>query len=391
MNIDLKLGLVCINTILRNNKPPVFCSRTCIRSTFSVEKAKTLALQNVKDISKLILWNEKHNIKCLRLSSEIFPHFTDLQTTSYDIDFAREELKSAGDLAKRLGHRIVMHPAQFNQVGAKEESVLQSTIKDLTHHSDILDAMGMDNSSVIIVHGGGIYNDRTTTIDRWIKQFSMLPDNVKRRLVIENCEKCYNTEHVLYIANMCRIPVVFDFHHYDCWDKIINNKSIKSIKSKNSINSQESIINLFPHIINTWKKRSHYNVSLGDISSDSENYNPRLLMHLSEQDPTKNIGAHSDYIETIPDILFDLMLQYNVAIDLEIEAKMKEQAILKLYQKYNKIYPHIFPYDIVHINSHINHSKNENSKNDSIDSNPIITNPIRIPIKLRKLNIIKII
>lgn len=57
-------------------------------------------------------------------------------------------------------------------------------------------------------------------------------------------------------------------------------------------------------------------------------------MHLSEQDPTRQMGAHSQYVESIPSELLTTILKYDVDIDLEIEAKMKEQAIFKLYDKY---------------------------------------------------------
>ena len=45
--------------------------------------------------------------------------------------------------------------------------------------------MGIDDNGVLIVHGGGTYGDRENTTNRWINQFHMLPDNVKRRLVID--------------------------------------------------------------------------------------------------------------------------------------------------------------------------------------------------------------
>ncbi len=41
----IELGLCCINTVLRKQK--IYCSRTCIRRTFTVKKAKELALQNI--------------------------------------------------------------------------------------------------------------------------------------------------------------------------------------------------------------------------------------------------------------------------------------------------------------------------------------------------------
>jgi UV DNA damage repair endonuclease len=63
----------------------------------------------------------------------------------------------------------------------------------------------------------------------------------------------------------------------------------------------------------------------------------RVLMHLSEHDPTKQMGAHSDYIEHLPSELFETMIRYDLDIDLEIEAKQKEQAIFHLYDIYQFI------------------------------------------------------
>ena len=303
----LSLGLCCINTELRNQKIPIYCSRTCIRKNFSVEKAKELALSNVKDISKLIEWNKEHNIRCLRLSSDMFPHFTDKETEKYTIDFTQDELKKAGDLANELKHRIVMHPGQYNQVGAKDKNVFYKTLEDLSHHADILDSMNIDNNGVLIVHGGGTYGDKENTIRRWIEQFDELPRNVKNRLVIENCERQYSTRDCLNISEEIKIPVVFDFHHYNCYSQIYND-----------IN-QEPIIDLLPEIIDTWKERT-------------------VLMHISEQGNGK-IGHHSDYIEKLPrEILTILKNNPTLHIDLEVEAKMKEQAIFKLYKKYNKLF-----------------------------------------------------
>ena len=99
-------------------KPSIFNSRSCTRRTFTVEKAKKLALQNVLDLIPMIEYNQQHNIRCFRLSSDIFPRFTDPEVESYTIDFAREELKKAGDLAKLYGMRLLMHPAQWNQIHA---------------------------------------------------------------------------------------------------------------------------------------------------------------------------------------------------------------------------------------------------------------------------------
>lgn len=305
----LRLGLCCINTILRTQKPPIFCSRTCSRKNFTIEIAKKKALQNIEDIIKLIEWNEQNNIRCFRLSSDIFPHFVDDQTQAYSIDFAKPLLLQVGQIAKKYGHRILMHPGQYHQVGAQNPEIFEKTKISLAHHAEILDCMGIDDNGVLIVHGGGVYESKENTKKRWIEQFHLLPSNVKKRLVIENCERSYSTEDCLEISQKCGIPVVFDFHHYYCWSLIHGH------------GTQKSITELIPDLIKSWGIR-------------------RVLMHISEQAPGKKIGAHSDYVEKLPKELFDAIFQYNIAIDLEIEAKMKEQAILLLYYKYPTLIPH---------------------------------------------------
>lgn len=297
----LRLGLCCLNTVLREQK--IFCSRTCTRATFTVQRAQEKALLNLRDLITMIEWNQSHDISCFRISSDLFPHFTDTETPSYTIDFARDLLKQAGALVKQYGHRIIMHPGQFNQVGAINPLVFQKTIADLKHHAEILDAMGLDHNAVMIVHGGGVYGSKTQTIQRWVEQFKLLPENVRHRLVIENCERNYNADDCLQISRLCGIPVVFDFHHYQCWK-----------------GPQRSIRDILPDIIETWQPRQQRVV----------------VMHVSDQDPNRRLGSHDDYVESIPEELLDLIITHEVDVDLEIEAKMKEQAIFRLYAKYRR-------------------------------------------------------
>ena len=311
------LGLCCINTELRERKKfPVFNSRTCIRKNFTVDKAKELALQNVRDLPETMTWNYDNNINCFRLSSDIFPHFTDTETEKYNIDFAEEDLIWAGGLARALNQRVLMHPGQYNQVGAQNKKIFEKTVEDLEHHANILDTMGIDKDGVLIVHGGGTYGDKENTKRRWIEQFDDLPTNVKNRLVLENCERQYSTRDCLDISEECRIPVVFDFHHYHCQNLIYQKKSPSKEKK------QEEIMDLIPEVIESWQNTDRN----------------RIIMHVSEQGSGR-IGHHSDYIEKIPDEIFTILDEFpSITIDLEVEAKMKEKAIMKLYEKYKGLF-----------------------------------------------------
>ena len=165
--------------------------------------------------------------------------------------------------------------------------------------------MEMDSSSILCIHGGGIYGDKESTMRRWIDQFSDLPPSVKRRIAIENCERAYSTEDCLEIAWDCKIPMIFDTHHDACY------------RSLHKEYQPEDVMDQLPLIIDTW-----------------ENNTP--LLHISEQRPGARIGAHSDFIETIPSYIIHT-LQEGVSLDIEVEAKMKEQAIFALYKKYPSI------------------------------------------------------
>ena len=294
----LQFGLCCINTQLR--KKNIFCSRTMNRSNFTVEKAQSLALQNIADAETMVHWNHKHGIHVFRLSSDIFPHFTDTEVESYSMDFADKALQQLGRVAREYKQRITMHPGQFNQVGATSSDVFEKTIRDLSHHAEILDRMGMDETSILCVHGGGTYGDKEATIRRWKDQFAELPASVRRRLCIEPCERQYSLEDALDIAYDCKIPVIFDTHHDACYRQLHPDYQPEDIEDQ------------LPAVIETWKDR-----------------NVTPLFHISEQKEGARIGAHSDFIKTIPTYLLDVIKE-GTSIDLEVEAKAKEQAIFSL-------------------------------------------------------------
>lgn len=307
INKPVQLGLCCLNTQLRAQKPPVFSSRKMIIRTIEeqgIEVLKEKIIQNLKDVLVMMDWNEKNGIKVFRLSSELFPHKSNSKIEDYTFDFAVDLLKQIGDKSRLYNQRLTFHPGQYNVVGSPNAKSFNQTCVDLKYHADVLDIMGLDQNSVMVVHGGGVYGDKEATIERWVKQYNLLPDNVKNRLVLENCEKCYSIVDCLNISSKTDIPVVFDTHHFECYKLLHKDEQFKEPGE------------YMADIINTWK--------LKDIK-------PKF--HVSEQGAGKT-GHHSDFIETIPNYLLEIPDKYDIDIDIMIEAKMKEQAIEKLYKKY---------------------------------------------------------
>lgn len=306
-NKSIQLGLCCINTILRTQNPPVFCSRKLIMRTIrekGILALKQKIIANVHDLFKMIKWNEENGIKVLRISSELFPHFSNPKIKKYSMDFMDKILKEIGHYARSLNHRLTFHPGQYNVVATPNEKTFQQTVCDLSYHAEVLDRMEMGKDSVMVVHGGGMYGDKEKTKQRWCDNYLRLPQSVRNRLVLENCEKCFNIKDCLEISNKINIPVVFDTHHYECY-KLMHPKEVF-----------EDPCYYIPQILETWSSRG---------------IKPKF--HVSEQGSGR-CGHHSDYIEVIPYYLLEIPEKYNIHIDILIEAKMKEQAIFKLYSKY---------------------------------------------------------
>lgn len=303
---NLNMGYCCINTELRNLG--IFCSRTCRLDTLKskgIQYIYDLAWQNINDLPAIFRWNHENNIFLYRMSSEMFPFashpdFYEL----YDLEQFRQRLQEIGKIAKYYNQTITFHPGQYNQLTSHRESVVEKSIIDIDLHAKILDIMECDKDSVIVIHGGSKNGGKKNALNRFIQNFSKLSDSSKSRLVLENCEMAYTIEDLLEISEILDVPVVIDYHHHNI------NKSNKPLDL------------LTEKVIQIWKKRG---------------ITP--LFHLSESrrgvKETDNITvrrAHSDYVENLPDALFKILEK--TKINLDIEAKMKEQAVLKLQKKY---------------------------------------------------------
>ena len=158
-NLSIQLGLCCINSKLRKQKPPIFSSRKMIIRTVQekgIDVLKEKIIQNLQDTLTLIQWNEDNGIKVFRLSSELFPHKTNPKVEDYTYDFAIDLLKQIGDLAKSYNQRLTFHPGHFNVIGTPTQEYFQHTCEDLGYHADVLDLMGCGKNSVMVIHGGGV-------------------------------------------------------------------------------------------------------------------------------------------------------------------------------------------------------------------------------------------
>lgn len=317
----IRLGLCCINMSLKYLED-VFTNRKIILKQIEkrgLEETKNLAKENVIDLLKLIFWNKNHGIDVFRISSVLVPHATNKDLIKLfgkegedflTLNFLSPYLELVGHLAKIENMRLTFHPGQFVQVASPDLDIFSRSVDEIEMHTNFLDQMKLDKNSVAVIHIGGTYCAKEETILRFIERFESLPKKLRDRLVLENDEKCYDASDVISICEKVGAPMVLDIFHYYCYKKYHPDII------------QMSLDDLIPRILETWKIR-----------------NMRPKFHLSEQQIGSPVGAHSVFVELIPIDLLEIPTKYGVEIDIMIEAKGKEIAIAKLYEKYPDLKP----------------------------------------------------
>lgn len=295
---NFRFGYACICTELR--KQCIFTSRTLRLATLQkkgIEYAKELAMQNLRDLLVILKYNIKNNIFFMRISSQMFPFVTH-PDYHYSLDFCDSLLQEIGEFANNNSIRLTMHQCHFNVLSSNKEQVVINTIKDLNHHCDILDRMKIDKQGVIIIHAGGVYNDKLKSLQRLKVNIHSLPKNTRNRLSLENCEISYTVEDLLPICEELQIPLTIDFHHDD-------------LKP-----SSQPVDFYFERVFKIWENRGikpKVHVS---------NSCPGIL----NTDTMTKRRKHSDLIQ----FLHEPLLKITAELDVMLECKLKEQAIYKL-------------------------------------------------------------
>ena len=193
--------------------------------------------------------------------------------------------------------RLTSHPGPFNVLTSPHEHVVENCINDLSTHGEVFDMMGVSRTpyNKINIHIGGAYGDKVSAMERFCENFNRLPNSVKSRLTVENDDKAtmYSVKD-LYEGVYCKIgiPIVFDYHHHRfCTGGL----------------SEEDALEV---AISTWP------TDIVPVVHYSESRN------IEQEDDKIKPQAHSDYV-------YDYIDTYGNEVDIMVEAKAKELAVLK--------------------------------------------------------------
>ncbi len=294
----MRIGYACINMTLQA-AGGITTNRGMRQKTFNergLPYVSELALQNAKDLVNIIKWNNEMGIKLFRMSSDIFPWMYYYQLDELpDYEEISDYLYMAGDEASGK-QRLTFHPSHFNALGSPNPVVVDKTINELNKHSEIMNIMGLSRThyNKINIHIAGAYGDKQATLDRWIHNYYKLNFSTQERLTVENDDKAnmYSVKELYEgVYKKCGVPIVFDyFHHKFCTGGLTEEEALKLA-------------------VSTWPK---------DITPCTHYSESRRKEHLDE---SIRAQAHSDLIK-------DTIQTYGLDIDVVVEAKHKELAVL---------------------------------------------------------------
>jgi len=293
-----RFGLVCIF-----REHPIRFRRTtatALARSSRLEQLRTLSgicLDNAAALSSALQYCRDNGIGDFRINSQILPLAThpEIGYRISDLPGHREieeQYRTCGRLAAEHGLRTTLHPDQFVLLSSPSQEVTRHSLEELRHQSEIAELVGSD---VINLHGGGAYGDRPAALGRLSRRIEALPEEVRSRLSLENDDRIYTPEDLLPVCEAAGIPLVYDVHHHRC---LPDGLSVEEASAR---------------AVSTWDREPLFH-----LSSPRGGWTSAL--------PRR----HDDYVDPadVPEAWISLARER--ALTVEIEAKDKELAVLRL-------------------------------------------------------------
>jgi len=256
-------------------------------------KLSVLCRDNASALHAALRFCATNGIGAFRVNSQILP-----LKTHPEIGYTMDQLqggeaiiglfRKCGEYAQQNGVRLSFHPDQFVVLNTPNPKTLAHSLAELEYQTEVAEWIGADT---INLHGGGAYGNKTTALDALMKSIRALPERVRERLTLENDDKVYTPAELLPVCEATGVPFVYDVHHHRC---LPDGMSIEAATMR---------------AVATWNREPLFH-----LSSPIEGWDgPK---------PER----HHDYIA-----LEDFPAAWrNLAITIEVEAKAKELAVLRL-------------------------------------------------------------
>lgn len=264
-----------------------------------LQRLNEIVRDNAENLRKAFESCIRLEITAFRINSELMPLATHPEV-GYRLEDLPEAERITGIFAKareyavRHGLRLSFHPDQFVVLNSPRREVVENSLLELRHQNFLAELCG---AREINLHAGGVYGNKAEALARLRQEILALPDDRRRRLTLENDDRSYTVADLLPLCRELNVPLVYDVHHH-------------------RVNADDlSIEHATEETMKTWSARGlkpHFHLS----------------SPLIPWDHTGDHRLHADFIDPadVPPCWRDL----DATVD--VEAKAKEEAILKLRQ-----------------------------------------------------------
>ncbi|MFW6026786.1 MAG: UV DNA damage repair endonuclease UvsE [Candidatus Woesearchaeota archaeon] len=258
--------------------------------------------QNISDLSSILKWmkdsSPRHRV--FRLSSGFIPfasHKAYQRSWGWE-NYLYDKTRDLRNFIHDNNFRLSIHPGQFTVLNSKKDEIVQNSIREVDYSSRLLDIFDCGLDSRVILHLGGVYGDKESSINRLVHVFKKLSPSSQARVSFENDEKSYSIDDVLSVSKDTESLPVLDLHHHQ-------------------LNPSRDILDASIAVSRIWKDRSLI---------------PKI--HISSSRPRAKKGAHSNLLDIkdysgIREIFPD-------GVDIMVEAKHKELASIQVCNFLNK-------------------------------------------------------
>ncbi|RME81476.1 MAG: UV DNA damage repair endonuclease UvsE [Caldilineae bacterium] len=264
----------------------------------------SVSLAYVRD---LFLYLDAQNIRMYRLSADLAPYVAhpNLPQFHHQIDECRRELEAVGALARELGIRLSFHAGAHVLLNTPEPRRLaraQATLQALT---SLLDAMGLDDEAVVVLHVGGHYHDRGEALALFARRFEALPAAVRARLALEHDDRRFGVEDCLWLHRQVGVRVVFDLLHH----QLYNPTGIDEVEA-------------LQRCLATWPPQQTPKIHVSTPATE-------MVRDRQGRPHPPRLNRHSHYVNPFPVIAFLRRLPEWCNFDMMLEAKACDLAVIQ--------------------------------------------------------------
>ncbi len=260
---------------------------------------------------------EEQAITMYRISSDIAPYLTHPEKPVFrnQIREARRELAALGKVARERHLRLSFHPSQFIVLNSPDPRLVAQSVHDIESEAEMLDVMELGPEARVVIHVGGLYDDRVNARDRWMRTYeTQLSERARARLVLENDDTSFGAADVMAIHDRVGVPLIFDHQHFWCLNP-------EGLELKPTVQA----------FLRTWppgvRPKIHFSSPRTEmrecIERDRQTKRRRKVLR------PPPLSGHADFINPFEFATF-MRGMGEATFDVMLEAKMKDLALLRL-------------------------------------------------------------